>query len=538
MRPVYAVQFEVQSPDPAKSAPPTETVIEATAAWLRHWYTERKGLTVDVPVKGGTVEPVELHRVEVSSVTATTGDSIWSLTWSYPADADEKVLWQSSVTLGQADKAIEVGVVIRIASRDFRVAPLSFDVRRPYIVKALLQALPCFLGGRQLRVAPEPIGVEDVAAFEAHLFDPQRRLPIVLFSRDPYTDQCHASPGRVADTLAGLAEVHVLNDKWAGFKLTNAVGRAFSCFNGAVRIYWPGLTRDSSPLPHKLFMPEEVQEIGQDFGEHLMRRFAPISGLRLTDLPCAKKVRAAVEADRLGDATKLAEQLKAGTAAKEQVEAEFFKLIEERDSAITSRKSAEAERDEAKFRILELEDENRQLKENIKAMSVHRPVETQAPVTQPSPDQLELNSVRAALDAAGKNFAARLVIWSSADQSAEKSAFARPSEVYEALMAIHELADAQFKSKSAGKPVGPWESWFEKRGFKYAAKESQNTLNMYGSERDFSHDGEKRRMVRHLTLGGGDRNNCLQIYFDVDESSERFLIGYCGVHLPYYGMRT
>lgn len=76
------------------------------------------------------------------------------------------------------------------------------------------------------------------------------------------------------------------------------------------------------------------------------------------------------------------------------------------------------------------------------------------------------------------------------------------------------------------------------RGFKYAATESKNTLNMYGEDRDFSYKGKKRRMVKHLTLGGGDRKNCLQIYFDPDDQERRFLIGYCGVHLPYYGMST
>jgi hypothetical protein len=91
-------------------------------------------------------------------------------------------------------------------------------------------------------------------------------------------------------------------------------------------------------------------------------------------------------------------------------------------------------------------------------------------------------------------------------------------------MALNELAGTYFKSRKDLKGVGAWEAWFDQRGFKYSPKEHQNTLNMYGSDRDFSQDGEKRRMVRHLTLGGGDRTNCLQIYFDVDDETERFLI--------------
>jgi hypothetical protein len=45
-------------------------------------------------------------------------------------------------------------------------------------------------------------------------------------------------------------------------------------------------------------------------------------------------------------------------------------------------------------------------------------------------------------------------------------------------------------------------------------------------------------MQRPLTLGGGDTNNCLQIYFDFDDASQHVLIGYCERHLPYYRQRT
>lgn len=40
-------------------------------------------------------------------------------------------------------------------------------------------------------------------------------------------------------------------------------------------------------------------------------------------------------------------------------------------------------------------------------------------------------------------------------------------------------------------------------------------------------------MLRHLTLGGGDRQNCLQVYFEFDRDARKVLIGYCGVHLPH-----
>ncbi|MGH9462765.1 MAG: hypothetical protein ACRD1X_16235 [Vicinamibacteria bacterium] len=129
-------------------------------------------------------------------------------------------------------------------------------------------------------------------------------------------------------------------------------------------------------------------------------------------------------------------------------------------------------------------------------------------------------------------------MWRSAEESADKSAFGRPSQVYQALLATKEVAEAYFKSKATGNSMGPWEKAFGEKGFKYAATESQNTMNMYGKDRVFVQKGRRLEMARHLTLGGGDRQNCLQIYFEVDEPRQRFVIGYCGMHLRYYGMTT
>ena len=45
-------------------------------------------------------------------------------------------------------------------------------------------------------------------------------------------------------------------------------------------------------------------------------------------------------------------------------------------------------------------------------------------------------------------------------------------------------------------------------------------------------------MFKHLTLGGGDKVNCLQIYFEADDEVGNMDIGYCGEHLPYAKQRT
>ena len=83
----------------------------------------------------------------------------------------------------------------------------------------------------------------------------------------------------------------------------------------------------------------------------------------------------------------------------------------------------------------------------------------------------------------------------------QESEFRRPLEIYHALMAISDLCK---KCKDAKKKsVGPWEKHFEQANLKYAHTESQTTLSKYGSDRKFTHDGETRQILKHLTIGGG-----------------------------------
>ena len=57
----------------------------------------------------------------------------------------------------------------------------------------------------------------------------------------------------------------------------------------------------------------------------------------------------------------------------------------------------------------------------------------------------------------------------SAEESAKKSSFARPAQVYQALLATKEVAEAYFKSKAAARSMGPWEKVFVEKGFHQGA---------------------------------------------------------------------
>jgi hypothetical protein len=149
------------------------------------------------------------------------------------------------------------------------------------------------------------------------------------------------------------------------------------------------------------------------------------------------------------------------------------------------------------------------------------------------------DSIAQALQAAAEESADVLVVWEDAAQSAEQSLFPSPAKVFRALRAIAEVGRDYFKAQRGGPSLGPVELAFRRRvPFKYTGFESQTTLALFGAERVFHHEGQARLMQRHLTLGGGTTNHCLQIYFEFDDDARRVLIGYCGRHLRYSRGRT
>lgn len=523
MRPVYAVQFRVQSAEGVLSF---ESLIDSIGTWIQRWYSRRKNLDIQVPTSTGSVEPLEEHSIEFESASTSSGHArLCTVSWSYPAEGDSRLLWRSDVAIAKSQEIVEFGLVLRIGSLEFKMAPPAFDVYRPQIVKSMTERYVCSVGGRTLGPTAHQIDIDDVRDFVELLESPSRRLPVVLCTRDPYSERFLASPGRLADVLVGLAHVYTLRDKWAAFRFTSEIGKQLACFNGAIRLYWPSRHPDGTLRADRPILPREVEELGDGVGAALMRRLAPISAFRNAELESARVLRAALNNERLAQASALRNEVASGRMEREFLEHELLKLVDEAEKLRSSLARAELERDDALLAAMELEEANAALRENFETISRYTASTEAIPPLEA--EEFEPKSVSDALAHAAKNYQ-RLDVWSTAVESADHSDFARPAEVHQALLAIDELAEVYFTSK---RETGPWADFFAERGFKYASTESQTTINMFGDERDFVRDGVKRRMLKHLTLGGGDKKNCLQIYFESDDAAELFSIGYCGRHL-------
>ncbi|HVV87313.1 MAG TPA: S1 RNA-binding domain-containing protein [Kofleriaceae bacterium] len=97
------------------------------------------------------------------------------------------------------------------------------------------------------------IGAGDAVAFANDvLFAPSRKRPVVAVTTDAH-GHLPIDVDRLARELDAQAELVALETGEATWALSDAMPDRLDVYGGAVRIWWPGLTRESDPYEHPLF---------------------------------------------------------------------------------------------------------------------------------------------------------------------------------------------------------------------------------------------------------------------------------------------
>lgn len=99
------------------------------------------------------------------------------------------------------------------------------------------------------------------------LFAPSRRVPVVGITSHPSTPHCWIDPEELARALGDRAEVYALETGDPTWELTDALPDRLDVYGGAVRIWWPGLRRDSDPYDHKLYFIHSPADAERVFGK-------------------------------------------------------------------------------------------------------------------------------------------------------------------------------------------------------------------------------------------------------------------------------
>lgn len=506
---VYACRFEV----PSTSG--TGLVLAAYSEWIERHYRTRRGVqefACDLSPSGTIAALPNGHVLKRDHFEADLGQAS-VIEWSYPADNDDTLRWRNDIRIGGFDASCSVEHLIRIESIDYQVSPAQFALGSPSVIRRLCSDQSVYLGEMRVQATPYPLKQTGVADFLALLRSPLRKLPLVLLTPYAGGDPNHIEAAGMAQRLAGVAIVVDVQEIGATWDIGEALGRSLSCFNGGVRIYWPGFLDSDDPRRHPLYLGARVEMLGPDVIARALERtvFAVASFRFVPDPRITEIVRKAEQAQRVLQL----ETQRASTG----VDWEAYSI------------EIDGELSLAKQRVTELEAENENLRANQQVFFSGREAQEVAEV---SPEEITVPaSAQEAVEVAKKK-CGNLIILDSALKSAASSPFQRPAEIAEALQDLDQVAATWNNLKAQKGNGGDLRQHLTSLGWgkRCSMHISDTTKSRFKADYTFPYGSQPKLFEPHITLGSGDPNSCASIHFIMDEAKGRIVVAHVGRHLP------
>ena len=359
----------------------------------------------------------------------------------------------------------------------------------------------------RFRATVYPLALDGIDDFVALLTSPLRRLPVVLT-----TPFANGAPGEVdaqalASKLAGVAIVAQADGTPATRALSDRLHR-LGCFDGAVRIYWPGLQLHDDVRRHPLIFGSRIATMGAfNAARSIERSIFSVAAFRFIPDPRIDAIVAASEAARR------VERAAAARADGDTTwEAYALEMAEEVDGL--------------KSEVADLKSENANLRDNQRVLFSFSDDEPAGePIDEVTRDPA---SVAEAVDFAKADFP-NLLFLDSSFEAAKKSPFIRPSEIYEALAIMDEVAGVW----SGNEGGGDLRQMLVDGGLgrRVSSFISQTSKGKWRDDYTFTYLGERQVFAAHVTLGAGAADTCASIHFLPDAAAGKLVVGHVGRHL-------
>jgi outer membrane murein-binding lipoprotein Lpp len=169
-----------------------------------------------------------------------------------------------SVSITAANDRVSVYITLETGWTTDHIMPVSVDARCPRIVRELLSLPgPWYHGTSRLRQRLLVNGFDAGEGLAAEIAHSSRTVPLIVVSTYGGNLVLPDLDTKLAHDLAGLANVVVV-DQDGSWALTDNLGATFSCYWGAVRLYWPHFSMKQDRLVHPLWTRERLHSAGED----------------------------------------------------------------------------------------------------------------------------------------------------------------------------------------------------------------------------------------------------------------------------------
>jgi hypothetical protein len=513
MRTVYRTHFEL---DANKGVQPT---LDAVRSKIIAWAGTRSGIRIaDHAQLAGDLQSTEVGTgrfIETRSYEGPYGTA-WGLKLTMPDDEPD-VAWITETTVyTKPDGKVWFSCSSQVGRQGQTLSPVVRFANRPVIVKDVLAMFP---GKGMLPLTGKPLSCgsgNDVMLLIGLLTLNDRHLPVVFVSRTN-EGAILTDTKKLADQLAGLAYVI----EATGPDVSEAMGRVLpsplNCFDGGVRIYWPGFDTNSSRFHHPLWIRSRIVQLNERhparLGSEILNRIASVTTFtappsfipwsQLLDWQRSQAIEHAKASNKHGELlTLLEDENRSFSAQVRQLRAELDLQTQET----------------AKFKALA---ENFRL-----ALQSNEPAQ--------AGDVLEasVDSVEEALEIAENEYADQLAFcWNSKSED-DSSPFDDPHSV---LRALRWLATTYHDSRTGKKECPDRETSVREAipGWSYEPHQSKLTMN-HRKHRVWYHanyDGREFALPEHLKCSSTkDARHSIRIAFNWDDQNKKVVLGYLGQH--------
>ncbi|MBX7134873.1 MAG: hypothetical protein K1X67_19570 [Fimbriimonadaceae bacterium] len=454
---------------------------------------------------------------EVSIVNRQTAlGTLWrgTLRHSHVDDGAVTVIAQAELVVPPEGPG-SVVVSIRLERKTGDIRPLNVPISAPRVVRDLIETCRITDATEQLMSIPARLDAGAVDDLVALIGSTERSRPVILVSHDARSDRRYVDEKVLARELAGIAHVYFTIYGVPSMRLSEQLGREFSAWGGAVRIWWPGFCDKSSKWDHPLILPESLKRSdGATDGDRAARRVAnrvwPAAVGSMSEPELHVSIRRELRSEALRDADVSDEWIEAfEQEEKARIQAE--ELVKERDKDIAN----------LQYQL-----------ETLRKYPQSVPEEDDN-----GPDPLQLDTTASTvLEAVEKaeRLTSNLEFHKRSYASAEESPFENPSGILDALVALDRLAGMERRPGGIG---GPRDEAARQLGLQWRGGVSSTARGKRSEAYSIEWGGERRELGPHVCLGSGSgAGKIARIYFYCHESEDPrercYVVGHVGRKLP------
>ena len=348
MRPLYALTFQIDGDH-----------LDDLIGDVRNWVASKYAGWNQILPSDGT--PFDLgyseHEGHLNRSDLPSG-RMFSFDLSHPDRQTRGLHWRTDLTVATDGNYTECNVVLSTyVTRDGVQPPQTWQIHPPFL-RQIVDRYPLRIGKEPLALRPDTAGVDEVDALVGILLMPQRRLPLVLVSEEVGYGPL-VSPDDLQNRLLGTARVVRIMPE-ASFYFSDRLGSRLSCYDGGVRIYWPGFQLGDDEYFHKLYLKWEIRDLetsGPSLKNDIFDRITSTTSIRVRPGPLLQRLQTAQERAKDADLKRRLEEIGSRETVTSNDREAYEELLAE-----ASESNAQLQTDKENL-LLEVDKKERETKE-------------------------------------------------------------------------------------------------------------------------------------------------------------------------------